>query len=141
MQTGTPIRARCEDPADWIDGGGTIDIVLEIGEFAIAIENKPFAAEQPNQLQRYCQHLSRKYKNYFCMVFLGGRTAEPESISPSERRQLEESGRFKVMRYDRELLGWLQLCEEKAKPQKVRSILADLRSFVRSEFGPIKRDE
>ena len=131
------VRVRCQDPANWIPGGGIMDITLEIEDVGIGIENKPFAAEQQDQLLRYCSHLSKKYRGQFCMVFLGGKTPEPQSIGASERRRLEAEGRFKVLTYQNEIKGWLQFCEVHSKAPKVRLFLGDLRNFLEAEIPPI----
>lgn len=103
---------------------------MDLGEFRVAIENKPWAGEQPDQLERYRRDLDRKYKGQFCLVYLSGSGDPPTTLCDREVR--ERQGQFCIMRYAVELAKWLESCESLCKADKVRWFLRDFRAYVRT---------
>jgi hypothetical protein len=110
-----------------------IDLVIELGDFAIGVENKPWADDQSSQLHDYAAYLAGRFSGRFYLVYVSPRGEEPtpESISPADRQVLEQEGRFKVLSYAGEIRPWLQACGElPGVPENVRSFLEDFSDFV-----------
>ena len=66
-------KVSTEVPTDY----GRPDILVEFPNgFAIAIENKPWAGEQFQQLERYVKHLEENYDGRYLLLFLSGSKKE-----------------------------------------------------------------
>lgn len=81
---------------------GQIDLLLESAEYGIAIENKIYANEQPQQLARYNQYLSGNYEPhqklliYLTLDGKAGHTAE--------------GAQYLRISYRKHILHWLEHC-------------------------------
>ena len=135
-----------------------IDIVVRIqnanGETScLAIENKPYAGDQKNQVKDYLDHLKQEYAQRFLLIYLS-----PAGEGPSEwslpKREIERwRGRLVIMPYhDRfggedaaddyhdlrarvSLSKWLVECRETCQVEKLRWFLKDAELFCRKTFG------
>ena len=135
-----------------------IDIVVRIpgmnGESScLAIENKPYAGDQENQVKDYLDFLNREYANRFLLIFLS-----PAGHGPSEwslpKRDIERwRGRLVIMPYLARFGGegtadayrdlrarvslskWLVECRETCQVEKLRWFLKDAELFCRKTFG------
>ncbi len=124
-------KVRCEVPTT--DGRGRIDllIVSRDGQRCVAIENKPWAGWQSNQLPRYLSDQLAQRPNVRVHALIGRRNVEAEltahwSLSSSEPvpTQVEASD------FERVNL-WLESCASVARADKVRSFIFDLVDFSR----------
>lgn len=112
-----------------------IDITLNFeNRYEIGIENKPWDFEQENQLQDYNEHLSRKYNDNYCIAFLSGYGATPDSIDDELRKKLISEGKFRMLTYRNELICWLHECYKECKSEKIRIFLNDLKSYIENNF-------
>jgi hypothetical protein len=111
-----------------------IDILLEIGDICIAIENKPWASDQENQIIDYIEHIKNIYKSYI-FIYLSGSGENPGDVSiPSETKKvLEEEGQFLALNY-MNLRNWLEKCSEKAKCDRVRTFIDEFQSYISLQF-------
>lgn len=77
-----PVRVRLER---LIPGGRFIDITVDVetgaGPWCLAIENKPFAGDQPNQVRDYLEYLKDEYDARFVLIYLSPRGAGPTGYS------------------------------------------------------------
>ncbi len=94
--------------------GGRIDILITDGTqggHAIIIENKIWAADQPNQLVRYHNFASEMYaKSMLLYLTLNG--GEP---SDQARGDLSTpDGGYQCISYRSDIIGWLQKCAQLA---------------------------
>lgn len=85
-----PVRVQLER---LISGGRFIDITVDVetgaGPWCLAIENKPFAGDQPNQVRDYLRYLEDKYKDRFLLIYLSPRGEGPTDYSlPKEELPL-----------------------------------------------------
>ncbi|RYD93467.1 MAG: hypothetical protein EOP50_11095, partial [Sphingobacteriales bacterium] len=87
-------------------GEGEIDILLQYSEgtkrFAMAIENKIFAKDRPNQLEKYAGYLENVYQDNFQLIYLtpdGAMPALNYSISAERYAELTDRGLLKVISY------------------------------------------
>lgn len=117
---------------------GRIDILLSFGypggEFGIVIENKPWAYEQEEQLDRYRRYAERRFGGAFILVFLGGDVDEPTSMPKAEAKRLKNEGRLKVAWYCQELKDWLRHSQSTCRNDHVRDFVADFHLYVEAEF-------
>jgi len=116
---------------------GRIDLLIEFFDLskkrkrAIAIENKPWAGEQENQLQRYADYLKDRYQDYL-LVFLSTEGRAPKTLN--EREELEKEGKFLIISYDKFLKDWLKECVRFCEAEKVRIFLKDLIAWIEKHF-------
>ena len=117
-----------------------MDITLKFAdEFEIAIENKPWDHEQKNQLQDYQEHLTRKYGEKFCLVYISGDGSPPVSITSDLKEKMLADGRLVVLTYAKHaekgsLLQWLESCYKECKAEKIRSFIKDFITYIEGEF-------
>lgn len=138
-------RVGCQTHA-FASTGGFIDITIDLPDkFGIAIENKPWAIEQPNQLARYAQHLERVQTGGFCLVFLEARGIGFTSIAPGIAVDLEKAGKLRTLKYVPELKAWIELCAKESQSDKLRWFLRDFAGYLDRTFsaeeGPACHDQ
>ncbi len=140
-----------------------IDISVKIpdgsGEYCLAIENKPYAGDQENQVRDYLNHLAREFGDRFVLIYLSP-AGDPPSDWSLPRSELDQwKGRFAVMSYHEQdnsegtanqadtvdvyeafraslpLTDWLEFCHDKCQVERLRWFLRDARSFCQRTFG------
>ncbi|MBB4122957.1 PD-(D/E)XK nuclease family protein [Martelella radicis] len=124
---------------------GQIDIVLQsrMVDFLI-IENKPYASEQPDQMERYASYIKRAHvREGGHLVYLSGRGTESHTMNAST--QEEFAGRYATICYTSQgdrpsLSSWLRSCEARAKAPKVRVYLSDFADWVEQNFADLSEE-
>jgi PD-(D/E)XK nuclease superfamily protein len=118
------------------DSQRRIDILLNIDGVALAIENKPWAEDQKNQLKDYAKHLKKVFQGNFLLIYLSANGGPPteESITIDERDDLGKTGNFQIISY-LTLRDWIALCAEKCRSSRVRNFLEDFESYITIQFG------
>lgn len=118
--------------------GRLIDLVLDFGVCGIGIENKPFAAEQPDQLADYADHLQRQFDGRFCLMFLHAPGFRSNSLGESRRDLLQAAGQFSEVPYNARgtasLHAWLENCAAASQSEKIRLFLLDFATYVQMRF-------
>jgi len=143
------------------DSQRRIDILLhfntpEHNGFGLAIENKPWAIDQPRQIEAYCKYLTKRYSSKtaienqldsynFLLIYLSGNGQPPgeDSVYGVCRTEMEKSGRFIIMTYS-QLKDWCQRCAEKCQSSRLRYFLEDFALYIRDKFEgelPIMEEE
>lgn len=112
---------------------------------AIAIENKPFAADQVDQIRDYHDHLERTYPDGHHLVYLSAVGSDPSgaSIGKNEAERRTASGELIVIGYG-DLLPWLEACKHASGSDRVGSFIAELQRFIERRFQGVtdlKADE
>ena len=140
-----------------------IDIYIQIPDgdrtFCLAIENKPYAGDQQNQVVDYLKHLRGKYIDRFLLLYLSPSGDGPSkwSLPPTELEHWR--GCFAIMPYqgtynDDEpssaengadtfqgfrtrcsLNEWLAACRAHCQVERLRWFLRDTETFCRRKFG------
>lgn len=120
-----------------------IDILLDLNGFGLAVENKPWAEDQPNQISDYLKHLSFKYNSNkatdavrdYLLVYLSrdGNPPSDYSIQEQDRIGQEKSGHFFTISYGN-LKKWCLDCVEKCKAIKVRLFVEDFAAYIKDVF-------
>lgn len=127
------VRVRREDPTSHTHNPlRRIDIVVEMGSFALAVENKPWAAEQVDQVRDYLHHLRQRYPKSV-LVYLSGNGSRPD-LTPDEANRNERDGLYRWMTYSDGFAGWLADCASVCRAERVRSLLIDFREYAKTRF-------
>ena len=114
-----------------------IDIVIELGDKWIGIENKPWAGEQPEQIQHYLSFLQQKKKDSrACIVYLSGSGEDAKTIEDDKRRH------YLTIPYNSYTNGngpsvahWIAECWSRCEADQVRWFLKDLHKYVKRSFN------
>lgn len=136
-----------------------IDIYAEIsGEktLRLAIENKPYADDEENQVIDYLNYLKEEAKetSNFLLVYISPNGKGPSEWSfPKENRSGWE-GKFKVMAYakadydsdesfdaqrvNEPLTTWFKTCKKECDVDRLRWFLGDAENFCNKTFGNSK---
>lgn len=105
---------------------GRIDIYLKNGKQQIvAIENKIYAVDQPQQLVRYYTHLQKKAPDSSTLLYLTLGGNEASEISITEKKKygngevkegiiLNTRDHYQTISYRSDILKWLKLCLKEA---------------------------
>ena len=103
-----------------------VDIVLKIENMWIGIENKPWAFEQPDQLQHYLEFLQRKDKQA-CVLYLSGDGASATTIKDENHYLTIPYGSTKN---GPSVAHWVAECHARCEADNVRSFLKDLLKYI-----------
>lgn len=87
-------------------GNGYIDIVIEAEKYVVAIENKIWAGDQPQQLEKYCQYY-RKKNIEPKLIYLTPYGSKPSQFSLGTT--LSESD-ILCISYQKTIISWLREC-------------------------------
>ena len=143
--------------------GRRIDIYIEFDDgdaaHCLAIENKPSAEDQKNQVKDYLDFLSKRYETRFVLVYLSRQGEGPENSSIPETELTAWKDRFAILsysKYDSErnhnahedhadvfrdyrlsasLAGWFKECRRICEVDRLRWFLRDAEVFCQREFG------
>ncbi len=113
-----------------------IDLFIDLGKLVIAIENKPWAGEQQEQLEDYFEYLQRLMKKEnihdFLLIYLHGTGEKPTSI----KKELVENNKDKLLftSYQKLLKPWLEECYKECESQKVRFFIKDFIDWIDKNF-------
>jgi hypothetical protein len=122
-----------------------MDIHLDFGPAAIAIENKPWAGDQKNQRRDYLEQLKRSHPALNCLIYLSGSGEPPstDSISKYEREDAENDRRFrrfKIIAYP-QLIDWLKDCRRECQADRVSFFLNEFIDYIQKQFVGIEMAE
>ena len=117
------------------NGQRRIDIFLRLDNGLIAIENKPWAADQKNQLKDYAAYIHEQATGQrSLLVYLGNEEPNESSISLVERQALECEQRFVQINYS-QAIAWLQSAVVHCQAAKVRLFVEELIEFIRCHIN------
>ena len=113
--------------------GRRIDIVIEFNRGLIAIENKPWANDQKNQLVGYAKYLEEVSDDgKWLLIYLSDHEPPSGSILQKDRKRYESSGKFLRLDY-RQTNIWLRTAAEKTRSIKVRFFVEELMNFIQTQ--------
>jgi PD-(D/E)XK nuclease superfamily len=110
-----------------------IDIVIDFGDAIIGIENKPWAQEQPSQVQDYANDLKAKHREWW-LVYLSGDGRVPRSIDTEASSQLRATGRLYVLSYER-LADAIRESSATCSVGRTARLIEDFCDYVREGFA------
>jgi len=152
MQTASPEARTVEVEVEKaITDNRRLDICVRIGGFCLAIENKPYAGDQPDQIRDYLKWLRCNYEEY-ALIYLSpsGEPPSPESVKPGDLKGLGDVGDFKIMPYDDSkesesddsfdrcnytLAEWFADCRKNCSVERLWWFLREAEEFCRRSFG------
>ena len=121
-----------------VTGTGNIDILISYFDkekrFAIAIENKIYALDQPKQLERYYLHLNSLYDK-FLLVYLtpnGRLPSIPYSMDKQIYEDLTRDRKLILMSYEKGISSLIENTMNKIKAQKVQQIVSQYLEIIKS---------
>ncbi len=119
-----------------------MDIHLDFGPAAIAIENKPWAGDQENQCKNYLNQLALSHPELNCLIYLSGSDDPPstDSIFKVKREDAENAGRFKIIAYP-QLIDWLKDCRRECQADRVSFFLNEFIDYIQKHFVGIEMTE
>ncbi|WP_164729903.1 PD-(D/E)XK nuclease family protein [Rhodomicrobium lacus] len=119
-----------------------IDLVIKLpGDRYIGIENKPFSAEESEQLDDYATELDLRSENNFYLIYLCGHAGLPSTLKLYAWLKDDGQGerRFVDMRYNRHDEGpslklWATRCAQIADADKLRIFMRDFSEWLSKRF-------
>lgn len=113
-----------------------IDILLNWGKsFAIAIENKPYDKDQPNQLDDYTNHLESEFHGNYIIVYFSDHDATDTSISVEKREFLKSQKKYVQINFTDDAIEWLAKSRKEVKAYKIKSFIDDLINKIMERQG------
>lgn len=112
-----------------------MDIVIRWGSNALAIENKPWADDDKDQIKDYTDHLRAQSCEHWCLLYLSGNGEGPSecSIDAETCEKLHRERRLIVRGY-KDLLPWLNRCMAVCEAERVRWFLLEFKTYIQAEF-------
>ena len=121
--------------------GRRIDLLIQIetdnGRHAIAIENKPWAIEQKDQLNDYSKYLNSQYNDFYLLIYLPGTNLLPTSLTEKDCDNLYKTGKFLPTTYTKLLIDWLIKCHKECEAEKVRYFVKDFIKWINHNFQEV----
>lgn len=123
-----------------------MDIYIEIPylsnnkTFGICIENKPYAADQFQQLTEYAAELEKRHPKYqWHMIYLTGSNhdASIHSVETETLQQWKSLHLYTKIHYP-SLDEWLKACQVKSENYKVNSFIHAFSYFIQKQFSGIE---
>jgi hypothetical protein len=128
IEVGTPERRR-------------VDLVVRMTGAVLGIENKPFAADQPNQVADYLVWLDREApERRRCLVYLAGTLGgipSEGSIAAAALVDRHAAQQFRATSYPA-LLPWLARCRGLCGADSVASFIDAMMRYIRSQFMGVR---
>lgn len=132
-----------------------LDVCVRIdGRYCLAIENKPYAGDQPNQIKDYLDWLRGEGFEKYALIYLSpsGEPPSSESVGVDDLGRLEDGGRFKIVSYhdteekeredgfdhcrlDYALSDWLADCRKHCNVDRLGWFLREAEEFCKRRFG------
>lgn len=113
------------------NGQRRIDVYLSSELGVVAIENKPWADDQGQQLSDYSNFIKRDaVGKKHLLIYLSNSDPTEKSMSTQMREDLVKAGNFQQMSFH-ELVEWLDHCAAQVKALAVRVFIEEIARFVR----------
>lgn len=144
------IKVRADNSGN--DDDRRLDICVCIDSHCLAIENKPYAGDQPRQVRAYLDWLRNQSFKKYALIYLSPAGDPPDSVEPSYLENAEGCGHFKIMPYysadDHEwedgfdeyrlkytLADWLADCRKNCTVDRLCWFLREAETFCTRRFG------
>ena len=120
-----------------------MDIYLscQVGDesYGICIENKPYAADQFEQLKDYAIELENRNHKAWHLVYLNESDEGPSkySIDTNKLEALKKEKQYSHLRFS-DLIGWLKACQVECQNHSVSEFIVQLIKFIQKQFMGIE---
>ena len=122
-----------------LDADRRIDIVLEIpGGPWIGIENKPWAADQENQVGDYLHDLRGRGSGPVWLLYLSGDGTDPAEymkLGSDDRRRCVTVAYRGPPGQGSSIEAWIKRCIDECRAERVRWFLGELLRFIQRTFS------
>src|SRR5207302_6520213 len=118
-----------------------IDILVDFTDFGLAIENKPWAGDQKDQISDYVAHLERQFAGRFVIVYLTRDGARPTSLDSPRCDRLSNEKKLLLWAYQGDLRSWLKQCYKECEAEPIRIFLRNFIQYVDDTFRVTKEEE
>ncbi len=117
-------------------GDGRIDILVKSGDRILAIENKPFSDDQPDQLERYLRYLDGLGLQDYRLLYLtpNGTAPREKSIRSNISGARVASDHLHLVSYNSTMLEWLSACRAVCRADRVTVFIDEVSRTVRKKF-------
>ena len=107
--------------------------------YGICVENKPYAADQFEQLNDYAIELEQRSHKAWHLVYLNESDEGPSkySIDPNKLEVLKEQHQYTHLRFS-DLIYWLKACQVECQNHSVNEFLTQLIKFIQKQFMGIE---
>ena len=133
-----------------IKDGRRIDVIVSLRNSCLAVENKPYAGDQPRQIHDYLVWLKDRYRKFW-LIYLSPHAKPPsdDSVTLDELKQYGTND-FKIMSYagnqpwedeyddfrlGYSLVDWFADCQRSCNVDRLRWFLREAELFCRRRFG------
>ena len=129
----------------WVEEG-RLDVIVSSGNRVFVIENKPWAANQPEQLKRYLTHLDRLMRDDttlkpadFPLIYLTADGSAPpdSSICAAERLERTEAGQLHCWSYREHILEWVTQCRAACRADRVSTFIDEFARYIGKTFAGV----
>lgn len=116
-----------------LPGGRRMDIYLHCARFGLAIENKPWAADQDLQLHDYACYLDQRYRSgQWLLIYLCNDDISEQSL-PANTNERLTSRVIQLTFY--QLAAWLEDCALRTQAPAVKVFVEAMARFVRERIN------
>lgn len=132
-----PQSVICESRTVYIERSQRrIDILIAFDKSGLAIENKPWATDQEEQLQDYSENLQKKFNDRFFLLYLTPQGGDPSESSMRSDRKTNLQGKDQLIciSYSVHILKWIEECCRLCESDKFRWFLYDFEQYIRDNF-------
>jgi len=123
-----------------------IDILIELTNdtgsqrLAIGIENKPWASDGELQITHYLEHMSKRYKDGYLLIYLSGyKDSLPAdiSITKDDLNSGIDAKRIFINYYEN-LVPWLVECRSVCEAPTVQAFIQSFEKYITEKFLGVK---
>ena len=120
-----------------------MDIYLrcQVGDdsYGICIENKPYAADQFEQMKDYAIELENRKHTAWHLIYLNENNDAPSaySVDPITLEGWRTHNKYSSLRYS-DLIDWLKACQVECQNHSVSEFIAQLTRFIQKQFMGIE---
>lgn len=109
--------------------GGFLDVIVQLKGYAIVVENKVDAKDQPGQVMRYCNYIDKTQHGNGCVLYLTKFGKAPSDNSIGDKK---EGVDFVNISYKKHITEWIEKCITIAKNKPfVLSILKQYLQLIK----------
>ena len=124
-----------------IPGKRRIDILVRVGRRGqqwLAIENKPWAGEQKDQLAEYAEYVHEQ-DDRACVVYLSGDGTGSETIG--DKKPYYHCLPYRDPGSGPSVERWIRQCWERCEADRVRWFLMDMQRYIQDAFRVEEADD
>jgi hypothetical protein len=126
-------KVQREAPTRRIDNNRRrMDVLVDANDLVV-IENKVNAAEQPEQVKDYLEHLRRCIQDRSArstLIYLTPSGRRPGSINREIVEQEVAGNRLRCWSYGQHLCAWLEACRSQCEAPRFRDFLTDFIDYI-----------